>query len=260
MGLSDTDIQGVRESYAANWNERNETNMLRFEKTPAYMFFENVAANLKFVAPQAKILVSLRDPVERAYSNYKHNQHKNLRRGRHVPFETCIEEDMQFLAKAGITNETFWTCDDLERDRRWLEYFHIWRHYRRGRGYKELTEEQQLSRCDGEIGRGLYFLQLQQWFNEYNDDMSRKLIFAYKSENMKPNKETHQINLKPLTDFIGIEEVNMITAEEMHKTKDIGPMKNETKRMLRKFYEPFNRMLYSQLGEGWENPWPYGLK
>ena len=256
MNVSETEIQDMREQYASYWNVNNDTHLLRFEKTPSYMWEPNVAANLKVVVPQAKILVSLRDPVERAYSHHRFRQNPRRNKNITIPFETCIEEDMQYLAQAGITNETFWTCDDNEKEKRWLDYWRNLYNHKRGKDRFKVSEQIRRNFCDGEIGRGLYFLQLKQWFDEYNDKTSRKLIFAFKSESLKPDKQTSRVNLKPLTDFLGIKEIN-VKGSKLHKTEDIGPMKDETRQMLRRFYEPFNRMLYSQLGEGWENSWPY---
>jgi len=45
-------------------------NQTTFEKTPKYMFDRKAPYRIKSVAPDAKIIMLLRDPVERAYSHF----------------------------------------------------------------------------------------------------------------------------------------------------------------------------------------------
>lgn len=44
-----------------------------FEATPQYLFDERAPARAARVVPDAKLIVMLRDPVERAFSHYKHS-------------------------------------------------------------------------------------------------------------------------------------------------------------------------------------------
>ena len=55
------------------------------EKSPSYLYYPNAAANIKQKLPDAQLIAILRNPIERAYSNYMH----------------CINrgyEDLDFLA------------------------------------------------------------------------------------------------------------------------------------------------------------------
>ena len=268
-----------------------------FEKTPMYLFDPNVPKRIKTILPNTKIIVLLRDPVQRAYSLFKMNYIKNVELGNNqnqqtlslllngtITFETCLEIDEDKLTQAGIIyNDTFWTCSDDERQRRWIRYWNIW-------DTESLTKE---SVCHGEIGRGLYYPQLKQWFQyyEYNhnyydhpnvknetlspnndnailmkkkennittsNDKNNNMIFITKSESLLPNVATKEINLKPITDFIGVEEIKVLSKKKIHSFPGLGPMKNETLIRLQKLYAPFNKKLYSILGHGWEDPWSY---
>lgn len=245
-----TDIDKIRFEYlnhAFNMTEINATNytLYSFEKTPKYIFDPYVPARIKTVLPWTKIIMLLRDPVDRAYSMFKMNIEDYYGE---VNFEMCVDIDVKKLQKAGIFHDTFWAVDDQERERRWLEYWKIW-------------DQGHLTRkgiCNGDLGRGLYYMQLQSWFKQYNDDEARKQILVVKSESLIPDNITKSINLKVLTDFIGVEEMNVIEEERIHATNSsLGPMKKETKRKMRQLFDPFNKKLFLLLGQDWENPWPY---
>ncbi|MCI0682827.1 MAG: sulfotransferase domain-containing protein [Gemmataceae bacterium] len=52
--------------------------VLTGEATPYYLFHPHVPGRLHAVLPHAKLIVLLRDPVERAYSHYRHNLVRQL--------------------------------------------------------------------------------------------------------------------------------------------------------------------------------------
>lgn len=65
------------------------------EATPYYLFHPAVPARLAAVAPAARLIVLLRDPVERAYSHYHHE----VRRGHEtLPFEEALATEAERLA------------------------------------------------------------------------------------------------------------------------------------------------------------------
>lgn len=310
-----------------NGLEYDPTQIQIFEKTPVYVAHPHVPKRIKTVVPDAKIIISLRDPLERAYSQYK-----MIMNGRtEETFEECIEKDLKLLQAANVLDEATDDNDDL--DMRWAEYalsnlprkppFKSFEMKYEGthpnesiRGHPtierlqpsklehptkssprdskiqitkkdpdhrllqekdiinngltrnlrhdvESSVENQFSRTDpsekyGEIiGRGLYYFQMKQFLKEYNTSELRQKMLIMKSESFNPDKSTKRINLKPLFDFIGVSDMEIIAEERIHATEDIGPMKTDTKLMLQKFYDPFNKKLASILGEEWENPWPY---
>ena len=70
---------------------------LCFEASPDYIFSPKAAARMARVVPDAKIVVLLRDPVERAISHYFHE----LRRGREsADIETAFAREEERLAPA----------------------------------------------------------------------------------------------------------------------------------------------------------------
>ncbi len=285
-------IQQVRDEYASNWhfwklnknhhhrnnhdNDNDEDegdnklipsismqSKYTFEKTPRYLFHPFVPSRIKAVVPWTKIIILLRDPLERAYSQFKMDYERkilqtNKRRKKdvssygEVTFETCVDIDIQKLIEVGILGDdekVLDADDDDENERRWLKYWDIW-------DEDYLTKEKV---CDGEIARGLYYFQLQRWFKEYSTAEDRDKIFITKSESLLPDKKTKVIDMKAMTDFIGIDEMEVVAEEKIHATSsEFGPMQDETKQRLQAIYDPFNKKLGDILGEGWDDPWPYG--
>ncbi len=68
--------------YEQKFNNANENAIAIGEGTPAYLYHEHVSELIKKHIPKVKLIVSLRDPVERAFSHYlyreRERQFKNL--------------------------------------------------------------------------------------------------------------------------------------------------------------------------------------
>jgi Sulfotransferase domain len=107
-----------------------------FEATPYYMFHPLVAQRISHDLPGVKILVQVRDPVERAYSAHAHE----LARGYETePFERALELEASRLAGE---------AERLEADPRYLSHSHQHQAYRTRGQYIE-----QLERLERHFGR-----------------------------------------------------------------------------------------------------------
>lgn len=63
-----------------------------FEASPSYMIYPPALERIKKDIPSVKLIVLLRDPVERAYSHYRHN----VRRGReNLSFKEALEAEKE---------------------------------------------------------------------------------------------------------------------------------------------------------------------
>ena len=70
-------------------------NILTGEASTGYLFHPHAPARMAQVIPDAKLIVLLRNPVERAYAHYQHN----LRRGREpLTFEDAVRNEDERLA------------------------------------------------------------------------------------------------------------------------------------------------------------------
>ena len=68
---------------------------LPFESSPYYLFEPRVPARIRELVPDVKLVILLRDPVDRAFSHY----HNNLRLGReNLSFEDAIDAEEERIA------------------------------------------------------------------------------------------------------------------------------------------------------------------
>ena len=70
------------------------------EATPEYLFDAEAQARMASVVPGARLIVLLRNPVDRAYSHYGHRRH---REGEARTFAQCVEADLTGRAAPGYT-------------------------------------------------------------------------------------------------------------------------------------------------------------
>lgn len=83
-------------SWPYRWYARHlrQHTFLTGEASPSYMYYPHVPARMAAVIPQAKLIAVLRNPVDRAYSNYYHE----VRKGReHLSFEEALAAEDERL-------------------------------------------------------------------------------------------------------------------------------------------------------------------
>jgi len=91
----------------------DQADFLTGEATPNYLRFPQVAQRIKDTFPQTKIILLLRNPVDRAISWHYHKQNTGLT---NVDFTTAIATEMARLAnvsEAEITNTGFYDPDNI---------------------------------------------------------------------------------------------------------------------------------------------------
>jgi hypothetical protein len=95
---------------------RNGRRSITGEKTPFYLFHPHVPERMAEVVPRARLIVLLRNPVDRAYSQYHHDMRRAQASGTTDPrsFEEAIEQHNSSYLPRGIY------VDQLLR---WSEYF-----------------------------------------------------------------------------------------------------------------------------------------
>jgi hypothetical protein len=195
------------------------------EATP-YMPARRAPERMAEVVPEARLIALLRNPVDRAYSDYQ----QVVRKGRQtLTFEEAIERERG--RPLGGEDETF----DHE------------------------ARVNLAARNHGYLSKGIYVDQLMRWAEFF----PREQILALKSEDFFDNpKQT----LKHAFEFLGLPESEFQVPEprdtrdkDKHKRdkRNKGTYKEEmnpaTRRRLEAFFEPHNRRLYEYLGVdfGW---------
>lgn len=192
---------------------KNGRRSITGEKTPSYLFHPNAAEKMAEVVPQARLIVLLRNPVDRAYSHYRHE----TRLGRVVKtFEEMVEEEQTWLH--GREHEPF--------------------------------EHQVRSSIEDRHGpnllaRGIYVDQLLRWRQFFDDEQ----MLVLKSENFYEHTTDA---LKLVQDFLDLPNRKLDLPTRRTKRR-YEPMNPATKRRLEAFFQPHNQRLYEYLGVdfGW---------
>jgi hypothetical protein len=183
------------------------------EATPDYLFYPDAAKRAAQVVPQARLIVLLRNPVDRAYSHYHHQ----IRKGREaLGFEEAIEAE-----QARLREET----DKMLEDE--LHTSFNYRHF-------------------SYLSRGVYVDQLLRWSEFYGADQ----MLVLKSEDLfEHTLET----LKLVLDFLDLPDWEPEATKIRNKGRYEQEMDPVTRRRLEEYFEPHNRRLYEYLGVdfGW---------
>lgn len=209
------------------------------EASPSYLIYGEVPERMKRVAPHAKFLVLVRDPVERAYSHYNMTRDpvgspfvKKIR-GTHVlgdrTFEDVVDEDMKNLkachAACGLRRPVADRC--MESYMRGLPDGHGAHCY---------------------VGRGLFAMQLKHWFRYF--DRSQFLVVS--TEALR-TPEGCQRQMDRVFEFLELPRFTLPDTTPKNTAKQRGrkpePMADKTRRKLREFFEPHNKELFDLIGQ-----------
>jgi len=131
--------------------EKQHGKFLAFDVTTKYMESKITAKNIKKIKPEMKIIIMLRNPIDRAYSQFNLSVKEKTEK---LNFEEAISEEMNRL-KTDISNY---------HEKELLEFPNHDRHY---------------------IKKSLYAMQLKPWFNIF----PRKNILVLSTEEFRDNAE-----------------------------------------------------------------------
>lgn len=185
------------------------------EATPYYIFHPLAPIRIKQLIPEARFILLLRDPVERAYSHFDLSRRMN-----NEPIE-CFEdaiaaepERLRGEREKLLANETYFS--------------HSHQHH-------------------SYLTRGLYAEQLEYWFQFF----PREQILILRSEDMYEN--TAEV-FKQTCRHIGVSEIVLPEFRVFGRPKRSSPLSPETRERLYEFFRPHNQRLYELIGRdmGWE--------
>lgn len=258
-----------RNNFPANTTPtRHNLHTIALEATPGYALFSTLSRIPIFCSlPWVKLLMTVRDPIDRCYSNYNfyvdfqaknRNKKKNqglkssqpmdrngtsslFWRGQYLSFEDVVQLDMADLEKAGVIQndipfEQF--AGSPEEQEAWTKY-------------QEMETAIDI-RC---MGRSLYVLQILEWqrgLRELGRDPHSEMLVV-RNEDMKYDAQMVYdeilwwLELPP-------EELEVVP-DKMVTTYRSPPMRPETRQQLEEFVEPYNRRLYRLLGWDQTKQW-----
>lgn len=133
-----------------NMERTHQQRIVTGEATPYYLFYPHTPRRMHATIPEIKLIVLLRNPVERAYSHYQHETRMGLE---NLPFDQAIERE-----KSELPGETAKILED--------DNYHSFIH----QNYSYLS-------------RGIYIEQLELW----NKFFSMENMLVLKSEDLFSN-------------------------------------------------------------------------
>eukprot|EP01042_Synura_sphagnicola_P000824 gene824-916_t len=207
--------------------------ILTGESTPSYMVHSDVVIErVRALCPWVKLFVILRNPTQRAYSQYQmctdmsgtpeQRKIRGLSAYKDTSFEDVVKAEIEALGKAGITPES---------------------------GYRDLWARVTGSLPMGHGGhsvvlRGLYALLLQPWIDAFPLGTSLKVLSI---KDLQGTRDQVRGVMNDVYKHVGLppHDVENIAARN---TREYTPMPPEVRRILDEFYEPYNAKLEEMLG------------
>lgn len=219
-----------------------------------------------------KILVTLRNPVERAYSQYSMLSQKGNRFLPNTTFEQAIETEVDHLIQRGLLKEGTLSLSEYEQRRNELDVDNMGSLSPINLRDISLEEYAKVASnvlminetASGEITdsgyfphllfRGMYALQLVPWVKKFGQDERMMILrieeFAGDDANQTEVEEKILL-FAGLTSPVLKERERQVKANGFTKSK-MNPM---TKEYLNWLYQPFNDLLPTLLGEEWRGVW-----
>ncbi|HLI07094.1 MAG TPA: sulfotransferase domain-containing protein [Ktedonobacteraceae bacterium] len=195
------------------------------ESSPYYLFDPRIPARVRTALPEVKLIVLLRNPVDRAYSHHWLSTHEG--------HETLSFEKALRLEEERLRGEE----EKMLVDEHYESYNH--RHY-------------------AYLGRGVYVDQLRTWLRSF----PREQFLILKSEDLYQNPVAIT---KQTLEFLGLPPSVLNTQKEFKQYREPVPrgyknnekpprMDLELRKDLSAYFKPHNQRLYDLLGRdfGWE--------
>lgn len=186
------------------------------EASPYYLFHPYAARRMAQVLPQVKLIVMLRNPVDRAYSHFYHEVaggHEKL-----SSFEEAIEREEERLAGEP---------EKLRDDEYYASFTH--RHY-------------------SYLARGKYAEQLETWMSLY----PKEQLLILKSEDFYTHTASIYRQTLAFLNLADVRSWRQMKEFQHYNTTTPPKMNTATRKRLIAYFEPYNAHLYKFLGRDFE--------
>lgn len=177
------------------------------EATPFYLLHPCAPERAAGVVPHTKLIVLLRNPIDRAFSQFQHQVRRNRER---LSFEEAVAAETERL-----TGEV----ERMQADPSYVGYNYGWYSYLTG---------------------GIYVDQLQNWMKFFD----RQQFLIIKSEEMFENPA---VTFRQVTNFLEISDWQPKQFAAAGIGRYSGNIEAATREPLRHFFEPHNLRLYRYL-------------
>ena len=213
----DSDKFGKGEGwYRSNFpplSSENGHRVITGEASPYYIYHPLAPKRAAQVVPNARLIALLRNPVDRAYSDYNHRLNDGIET---LGFEEAIEAEEERIGG--------------EKERMLADESYSSASHRR---HSYLT-------------RGVYVDQIREWHQHFDRDQ----LLILKSEDFF--KETRK-NMQLVCDFLGLPDWDGGNFGQVKNKRRYDPMSPAIREKLESYFEPHNKRLYDYLGQdfGW---------
>ena len=240
---------------------------ITFEKTPSLITYPYVPKFINAICPhKPKIILTLRDPVERAYSEYKMDWQRTGKwklKANHPEsksFDQIVKTEVRNLVQWGFIKAPYlWYGNNKTRQTE--DYWSTL-----PESSFEIVQKKKWKRLSTHttpIYRGLYARQLEPWLEMFPLHTHLKVI---RHEEFVENPSRM---LQDILDFVGFSDHHNLTEEELREdlsptqkiNKHTGlpwvhaPFHNATRAYLKRVYSIFNAELEPLLGPEWKGVW-----
>jgi tetratricopeptide (TPR) repeat protein len=181
------------------------------EASPYYMFHPHIPERIKLTMPSTKFIVMLRNPIDRAYSNYK-----MVQRG-----------------TTGVENLSF---SDAVR----MEHLRVEEEYAKMMNDSSYNSNQ-IGRYSY-LKRGIYVEQLERWFRHFPKN---QFLIINSEKFYRETSESYNQVLK----FLELPERELPNFEIYNEGKYENDIDQDTLQYLKNYFEPYNQRLFKLIGE-----------
>jgi Sulfotransferase domain len=207
----------------------NQPQAISYDATHGYLFYSTLLPRrILCVIPWVKLVILIRDPVDRLYEHYLSARSKGLQ----MALDDWIDKDMRLIEQVGLAQN--WTV-------------HALRSYTGSPAEDEAWYDYQTKTLEGALGRSIYEIQLRQWFQALRAagrDPKHSVLVIH-SEYLQTNPEAVY---KRLLDFVGLPAADMrIPNTTQFIQTDTSGMSSETRERLEAFFRPYNVLLHELL-------------
>lgn len=266
--------QYIEENFRVNKLIHSHKQKLTYEKTPNYMFLPSVPELIYKVCPwHPKIILILRNPVDRAYSHFVMDSSKQRV---DLSFEKYIELEMETMRQFRLTsipNLPASKWDSVDYDSAQMK-----RHF--NHPPNKMTQEEldhahwmvyRHRHMRNYLQRGIYSVQLERWMKFF--PLHEKLLVIHNERLHREPRvvmgEVLEFLGAPRPDYFENPKVSVSFHEDGERPKKLSksssilsvggyaPMPNATRMFLERFYQPYNDQLASVLGEDWRGVWDF---
>lgn len=188
------------------------THALCGESSPFYLFCPNSPARAAAMLPEVKIIVLLRNPVDRAYSHYQLTKRRNREP---LSFEDAVAAEPERLAG--------------ERERL----------------IADATYNSTSYRNYSYVSRGFYLQQLSEWWKHF----PKRQFLVLQSENFF--RDTANVFDRVL-DFLKLDRWHPAKFANLYPGKYSTRIEPQTREVLQQRFSPHNELLFSALGRSFD--------